>query len=96
MASIRIGIAVAFALGMTGLNMPAASAAETVTRKIDCTLTLQQYNEALWQLHALADQARAMAQQNPLYESDLKYYASVLMDAYECAKNAAPVTTASR
>jgi hypothetical protein len=44
----------------------------------------------------LAEQARVMAEQNPLYESDVKYYASVLIDAYECAKTAAPVTTALR
>jgi hypothetical protein len=95
MASIRISIAVAFALGVTGLSMPAA-AAETAARKLDCPHTLAQYNGALMQLHALADQARAKADQNPIYESDVKYYASVLIDAYECAKIAAPVTTALR
>jgi hypothetical protein len=48
------------------------------------------------QLHTLADVARAKAEQNPLYESDVKYYASILIDAYACAKNAAPMATASR
>jgi hypothetical protein len=95
MASIRISIAVAFALGVAGLSMPAA-AAETGARKLDCSHTLAQYNEALMQLHALADQARAKADQNPVFESDVKYYASVLIDAYECAKITAPVTTALR
>jgi hypothetical protein len=94
MASIRVSIAVAFALGVAGLSMPAA--AETDARKLDCPHTLAQYNEALMQLHSLADQARAKADQNPIYESDVKYYASVLIDAYECAKIAAPVTTALR
>jgi hypothetical protein len=95
MASIRISIALAFTLGMVGFNMPAA-ADDTGTRKVDCPATLAQYNEALLQLHTLADQARAKAVQNPLYESDVKYFASVLIDAYACAKNAAPVTTALR
>jgi hypothetical protein len=94
MASIRISIAVAFALGVAGLSMPAA--AETGARKLDCSHTLAQYNEALMQLHAFADQARAKADPNPVYESDVKYYASVLIDAYECAKITAPVTTALR
>jgi hypothetical protein len=94
MATIRISIAVAVALGVAGLSMPMASA-ET-GRKLDCPHTLAQYNEALMQLHTLADQARTKADQNPIYESDVKYYASVLIDAYECAKIAAPMATALR
>jgi hypothetical protein len=95
MASTRINLAAAFALGMAGLSMPAA-AAETGVRKLDCPHTLAQYNEALMRLHTLADQARAKADQDPIYESDVKYYASVLIDAYECAKMTAPVATALR
>jgi hypothetical protein len=95
MGSIRISVALAFTLGMAGLSMPAA-ADEIGARKLDCPATLAQYNEALMQLHTLADRAGVRAEQNPLYESDLKYYASVLIDAYACAKNAAPVTTALR
>jgi hypothetical protein len=95
MASIRISIAAALALGVAAASMPTASA-QTLNRKIDCTATLAQYNDAIRQFQTLADQARVMAEQNPLYESDVKYYASVLIDAYECAKTAAPVTTALR
>jgi hypothetical protein len=95
MASIRISVALAFTLGMVGLSMPAA-ADDTGARKLDCPATLAHYNEALLQLHTLADLARAKAEQNPLYESDVKYYASILIDAYACAKNAAPMATASR
>ena len=95
MASIRISIAAALAIGTAAFSMPTASA-QTPAQKVDCTATLAQYNEAIRQLHTLADQARVMSEQNPLYESDVKYYASVLIDAYECAKNAAPVTTAFR
>jgi hypothetical protein len=95
MASIRISIAAALALGVAAASMPTASA-QTLNRKIDCTATLAQYNEAIRQFQNLAEQARVMAEQNPLYESDVKYYASVLIDAYECAKTAAPVTTALR
>jgi hypothetical protein len=95
MASIRISMAVALALGVAAASMPTASA-QTLPRKIDCPATLAQYSEAIRQFQTLADQARVMAEQNPLYESDVKYYASVLIDAYECAKTAAPVTTALR
>jgi hypothetical protein len=95
MSSIRISVALAFTVGMAGLSMTAA-ADEIGARKLDCPATLAQYNEALMQLHTLADLARAKADQNPLYESDVKYYASVLIDAYACAKNAAPVATALR
>jgi hypothetical protein len=93
--AIRISIAAVLALGVAAVSMPTASA-QTSIRKIDCPATLAQYNEAIRQFQALADQARVMVEQNPLYESDVKYYASVLIDAYECAKTAAPVTTASR
>lgn len=95
MASIRISIALAFTLGLAGL-VTSARADEIGARKLDCPATLAQYNEALLQLRTLADQARAKADENPLYDSDVKYYASVLIDAYACAKNAAPVATASR
>jgi hypothetical protein len=95
MASIRISIAAALALGIAGLGTP-ASAAETAARKVECNHTVAQYNEAIRQLHVLADQAQVMAAQNPLYESDVKYYASVLIDAYECSKTMVPVTTALR
>jgi hypothetical protein len=94
MASLRISIAAAFALGVIGLSIP-ASAAETGAGKVECNHTVAQYNEAIRQLHILAEQARAMAEQNPLYESDVKYYASVLLDAYECSKTMAPLTTAA-
>jgi hypothetical protein len=95
MGSIRISIAAALALGVAAVSMPTASA-QILNRKIDCTATLAQYNDAIRQFQTLADQARVMAEQNPLYESDVKYYASVLIDSYECAKTAAPVTTALR
>jgi len=95
MGSLRISIAAALALGIAAISMPTVSA-QTPTRKIDCTATLAQYNEAIRQFHTLADQARVMAEQNPVYESDVRYYASVLIDAYECAKTAASVTTALR
>ena len=95
MAGIRISIAAALALGVAAVSVPTASA-QTPIRKIDCPATLAQYSEAIRQFQTLADQARVMAEQNPLYDSDVKYYASVLIDAYECAKTAAPVTTALR
>ena len=48
------------------------------------------------QLEILAADARIQAARNPLYESDVAYYASVLADARQCVKNLSPVTTAAR
>jgi hypothetical protein len=47
-------------------------------------------------LEAEAAKARALADQNPLYESDVGYYASALRDARTCVKMLAPVVSASR
>jgi hypothetical protein len=95
MASIRISIATALVLGIAGFATPTA-AAETVAHKVECNHTVAQYNEAIQQLQVLAQQAQMKAEQNPLYDSDVKYYASVLIDAYACAKTMVPVATAAR
>jgi len=80
----------ATSLIVVGLTTPAQA------RELQCNHTLAQYIEAIKVLDAKAAQARALAARNPLYESDVAYYASVLADARQCVKNLAPVATASR
>jgi hypothetical protein len=93
MIGIRTSIVAALTLiGVVAL--PASAAA--LSRPAECTHTLAQYNEAIRSFTLEATKAEAMAVQNPLYESDLAYYRSVLATAQQCAKTVTPVTTAAR
>jgi hypothetical protein len=65
-------------------------------RDIRCTNTRAQYMDALPQFEMLAAQANARADANPLYISDVAYYASVVRDAKQCIKTLTPITTAAR
>jgi hypothetical protein len=65
-------------------------------RELQCNHALAQYVKAIKVLEAEAAEARALAARNPLYESDVAYYASVLADARQCVRNLAPVATVSR
>jgi len=88
MAKLRIAIA---AVLMLCAFVPVAAA-----RDLECKHTLAQHTEAVRILEAEAAQARALADRNPLYESDVAYYASVLRDARQCVKMLSPVLSASR
>jgi hypothetical protein len=90
MAKLRIAIAAAL---MLCVFIPASAAQ---ARDLECKHTLAQYTEALRILEIEAAQARVKAEQNPLYESDVAYYGSVLRDARACVKTLAPVVSASR
>src|SRR5437660_11266518 len=92
MARMRIGLAAALALGV----MIPALVSTAAAREVQCTHTLAQYNEAISMLEAQAAQARSLAERNPLYESDVAYFASVLADAKHCVKTLSPVATAAR
>ena len=83
---LRIVIA---AILMLGASFPALAAQA-------CKHTLAQHTEAVRILEAEAARARVLADQNPLYESDVAYYASVLRDARQCVKTPAPLVSASR
>jgi hypothetical protein len=74
--------------------IPLSAAAQG--RDVACKHTLAQHTEALRMLEAEAAKARALAEANPLYESDVAYYASVLRDERACVKMLAPVVSASR
>lgn len=89
MANIRIAIA---AVLMLCVFVPVSAQA----RDLECKHTLAQYTEALRILQTEAAQARAQADQNPLYEADVAYYGSVLRDARACVKTLSPVVSASR
>lgn len=85
----KLGIAIATAL-LVCAAIPASAAA------VECRHTPAEYAEALRHLEAAAAKARILAEQNPLYESDVAYYGSVLRDTRACAKMLAPVVSASR
>jgi hypothetical protein len=89
MAKLRIAIAAALVLFAF---VPVSAAARDTT----CTHTLAQYTEALRMLEAEAAKAQALAEQNPLYESDVAYYESVLKDARACVRTLKPLVAASR
>ena len=90
MAKLRIAIA---AVLMLCVFVPVSAAQ---ARDLTCNHTLTQYTEALRILEIEAAQARLKAEQNPLYESDVAYYGSVLRDARACVKMLSPVVSASR
>lgn len=85
----KLGIAIATAL-LVCAAIPAPAAA------FECKHTPAEYAEALRHLEAAAAKARILAEQNPLYESDVAYYGAVLRDTRACAKMLAPVVSASR
>ena len=87
MTKLRIAIAAAVMLGAL-IPFPAAA--------LECKNTLAQHTEALRILEAEAAKARVLADRNPLYESDVAYYASVLRDARTCVRVLGPVVSASR
>ena len=93
MARIRTGMIAALTLVACGINASSpAQAAETT----QCTSPPAQYTATIQQLEAFAARAQALTEQNPIYESDLQYYISMLADAERCARSLSPVATVSR
>ena len=87
MAKFRIAIAAAVVFGAL-IPLPAAA--------LECKHTLAQHTEALRILEAEAAKARVLADRNPLHESDVAYYDSVLRDARACVRMLGPVVSALR
>jgi hypothetical protein len=90
MTTIRFGAA-AFALAIGLVALPGVAAAQ-----YQCKNTAAQYAQAIRHFEAEAAKARSLATRDPIYESDIAYYASVLADARACVRRMAPVATASR
>jgi hypothetical protein len=85
-------IAAAFALTMA-VAFASGSAAAT---QLQCKHSAADYAQVIRHFEDEAAKARALADRNPLHESDVAYYASVLADARACHRNRVPVATASR
>jgi hypothetical protein len=96
MAKLHTIVSVTLRLAICAICLPGSAMAGQPGKQLQCTHTLPQYTEALRQFEILATEARSQAAKNPLYESDVAYYASVLADARACVKTLAPVTTAAR
>jgi hypothetical protein len=91
-STYRTGIIAALTLAICGITLPSpAQAAEA-----QCTGTLAQYGTTIKQLETFSAKAQALADQNPLYISDVEYYASALAQAQRCAKNLSTMATVSR
>jgi hypothetical protein len=82
--------ALAFAICAFSLSSPAQAA------QAQCAGTAAQYDAAIKQIAVSSAKAEAMADQNPIYISDVQYYASALADAQRCFKSLSPVATVSR
>ena len=91
MTILRI-IAAASALTM-GMAFASGSGAAA---QLQCKHSASEYAQVIRHFESEAAKARALADRNPLYESDVAYYASVLADARACHRNVGPVATASR
>jgi len=85
-------IAAAFALTI-GMAIASGSAAAT---EFQCKRSAVDYAQVIRHFESEAAKARALADRNPLYESDVAYYASVLTDARACHRSLGPVASASR
>jgi hypothetical protein len=90
MTILRI-VAAAFALTM---GMAFVSDATAAPRQ--CKHNASEYAQVIRHFEGEAAKARALAERNPLYESDVAYYASALADARACHRSVGPVATASR
>ena len=64
--------------------------------QLQCKHSASEYAQVIRLFESEAAKARALADRNPLYESDVAYYASVLADARACHRTVGPVATASR
>jgi hypothetical protein len=84
--------AVAFAL-MVGVALATGSAAAAT---LQCKHSAAEYAKVIRHFESEAAKARVLADRNPLYESDVAYYASALTDARICYRNLGPIATASR
>jgi hypothetical protein len=93
MAKICSSMIAALALVACGINQSSPAQAAATTQ---CTSTPAQSSAAIQQLEAFAARAQALTEQNPIYESDLQYYISMLADAERCAHSPSPVATVSR
>ena len=91
MTAFRI-ITAALALAAGMAFIPGAAAASG----LQCRNTVDQYSHAIRHFETEAARARVLAVQNPLYESDLAYFNSVLRDARACHRNLTPVAAAGR
>jgi hypothetical protein len=88
----RTGIFAALTLAICGISLSSPAQAAG----IQCTGTPAQYGATIKQLETFSAKAQALADQNPLYISDVEYYASVLAEAQRCAKNLSTMATVSR
>jgi len=91
-SSYRTGLFAALTLAVCGF----ALASPALAAESQCTGTLAQYGATIKQLETFSAKAQALADQNPLYISDVEYYASALAQAQRCAKLLGPVATVSR
>lgn len=91
MARIRVSLVAALALAAGSAVSSAAPGAN-----LQCTGTPAQYGAVIKQLEANAARAQALAEQNPIYISDVEYYAAVLAEARRCAAILGPVAANSR
>jgi len=88
----RIGIVAALTLAICGIGLSSPAQAA----QAQCAGTLAQYDATIKQLATFSARAQALADQNPLYISDVEYYASALAQAERCVKSLGPVATVSR
>jgi hypothetical protein len=90
--TILRAIAAGFALSL-GLTLVSGAAAAA---GLQCKHSVADYAQVIRHFESEAAKARVLADRNPLYESDVAYYASALAEARSCYRTVGPVATASR
>jgi hypothetical protein len=91
MTTIRNSLIATLTLVICGLASAPALAADT-----HCNGTPAQYSAAIRHFQVSKAQAEAQADVNPIYISDVEYYASVLAQAEQCMRSLTPVVSVSR
>jgi hypothetical protein len=85
-----VAAAATLTVGMTFLSSGAFAS------QPGCRHSAAEYAQVIRHFEGEAAKARALAERNPLYESDVAYYASVLASARACSRNPGPVASAMR
>jgi len=88
MTNSRIGLLTSFAVVLSLSTIPTDVGMAAPPR---CDHPLAHYTEYARWLQPLAERARQQADDNPIYDSDVQYYAAELGDTLQCIRNLTPV-----
>ena len=106
MTKLRTIAALTFLVAGLGAALPAQAAsrpegvrtaqADLAISTPSCRYKLAEYTDYAKQLELFANKSRVLADQNPIYLSDVAYYEAELASTKDCIRSLTPFTSASR